>query len=1004
MRALLVWLLTLLAVPSSLEARRLPVKTYTTADGLARDYILCIVQDSHGFLWFCTAEGLSRFDGYRFTNYNTEHGLPANRVTAFVEGRGNVYWLATTDGVCRFDPAASEKSKFHCFPVHGEHGVPRPSVLLEDRDGGIWSGSSHDGLYYLAPGEFAFRRISLRLDGQPDDQLVNALLLDRHGSLWIATPNGLYRRDADGTEQGYLNDLSISSVTEDRAGRLWAGTGLGLFRFDSVPRKVEPGRIRMYTVNDGLPSARVESLLETSDGTLWVATDGGLAEWVPGGSTPGREFQSYSMTEGLAAKSVGPLAEDRDGNLWVGTRGFGVMKVAHRGFSVFTELDGIPSVDALIQTQKGEMCALFRGADGIRVASFDGRRFASIRPGWPADLKKLGWGEAQIALQDHTGEWWIATGEGLYRFARTDRLEQLAGMHPKAIYTTRDGLLGNNIFRVYEDSKGDIWIGTIGPGREDSLACWHRATGTIQVYTEVEGLPRKPAPTSFVEDRAGNLWVSLYHGDYGGLARYRNGRFRIFTAAEGVRGHPATLFLDSGGRLWLGTSRSLVRIDHPTDENPRCTVYTTAHGLASDDIAGITEDRWGRTYLTTGRGIDRFEPQPNGLAHIKHYATADGLAPGAVGLAFRDSQGTLWFNSPLGLAQFVPTLDRIEAPPPVLLTGLSIAGVPQPLSDLGQSSVSGVRLAQNPLRIDYVGLGFLPGEALRYQYKLEGADQDWSAATDQRTVIYARLAPGTYRFLVRAVASDGAVSAQPASAVFTVLPPLWRTWWFLLACALATFSIAYAVYRYRVAQLLAVANVRTRIATDLHDDIGASLSQIAVLSEVARRTAGRPQARNNGPLSEIAGISRELVDSMSDIVWAINPEHDRLSNLVYRMRRFASDVLGGQGIGLEFRSGVAEHDLRIGADVRRQVYLIFKEGIHNIARHSEATKVEVEFGHEGQNLVLRLRDNGKGFEASREYDGHGLLSMRKRAASLGGCVDFELAAGQGTTLTLTVRP
>ena len=428
----------------------------------------------------------------------------------------------------------------------------------------------------------------------------------------------------------------------------------------------------------------------------------------------------------------------------------------------------------------------------------------------------------------------------------------------------------------------------------------------------------------------------------------------------------------------MGTSsRGLIRIDDPTAERPRFTVYGTAQGLSSSAIVAFTEDRWGRLYAATGRGIDRFAPQPAGLGRVQRFTSADGVAPGALDLAFRDGQDNLWFSTPLGLSQFVPTEDRPQAPPPVLVTGLSVGGVAQAVSDLGQSAVTGLRFAQRPLRVDYVGLGFQPGLALRYEYMLEGADRDWSAPTDQRTVIYASLAPGNYRFRVRALAGDGASSPRPAEVEFTVLPPVWRTWWFLLACGTAIGLTIYALHRYRVAQVLAVANVRTRIATDLHDDIGASLSQIAVLSEVARR--GSANGRNGAPLAEIAGISRELVDSMSDIVWAINPEHDRLSNLVYRMRRFATDLLGGQGIALQFHSSVADHDLRIGANVRRQIYLIFKEAIHNVARHSCARRVEVDLDRDGDYLALRVGDDGRGFDVRAESDGHGLASIRRNA-------------------------
>jgi two-component sensor histidine kinase len=761
---------------------------------------------------------------------------------------------------------------------------------------------------------------------------------------------------------------------------------------------------RVYGVTDGLPSQRVESLLEASDGKLWIGTSDGLALWTPAAiptSPIGRpEFQGFTPAQGLNAKAVGAMAEDGDGNLWMATFGSGAMKMARNGFTTYTEADGAPFVQSFAVSRQGEMCALFREKGGARIGRFDGSRFVDVKPAWPRDITYFGWGRGQALVQDGAGEWWIATGHGLCRFARADSVAGLAGAAPAAVYTRRDGLPGDEIFAVFADSGGGIWIGTIGLEKQDGMALWDRNSGRLRVFSEADGLPKKPVPTAFAEDRAGNIWAALYHG---GLARYRQGRFTVFDEHDGVSGFIESLFVDSQGRLWAGTSSlGLIRVDDPTADRPRFEVYGLAQGLSSSAINTFTEDRWGRLYAATGRGIDRFTPQSGSLGRVQRFTTADGVASGELDLAFRDRQDNLWFSTALGLSQFVPVEEPPRPAPPVLVTGLSAGGVAQALSDLGQSAVTGLRFPQLPLRVDYVGLGFQPGGALRYQYMLEGPDTGWSAPTDQRAVIYAGLAPGTYRFRVRALAADGASSPQPALVEFTILPPLWRTWWFLLSCGSAAALLVYALHRYRLAQVLALANVRTGIATDLHDDIGASLSQIAVLSEVARRGSGK-ELRNGAPLAEIAGISRELVDSMSDIVWAINPEHDRLSNLVYRMRRFATDLLGGQGIALQFRSSVADRDLRIGANVRRQIYLIFKEGIHNIARHSGARRVEIELDRDGDYLILRIADDGRGFDVAAESEGHGLLSIRKRAASLGAEVEWQSGADRGTTLRMRVR-
>jgi len=246
----------------------------------------------------------------------------------------------------------------------------------------------------------------------------------------------------------------------------------------------------------------------------------------------------------------------------------------------------------------------------------------------------------------------------------------------------------------------------------------------------------------------------------------------------------------------------------------------------------------------------------------------------------------------------------------------------------------------------------------------------------------------------------GVVSASPAALPFTILLPIWRRWWFLSVAGITLATIIYALYRYRVAQLLAVERMRNRIAADLHDDIGASLSQIAIISEVARCRINGIDPRAAGPLSEISSMSSELVDAMSDIVWAINPKHDRLSNLEHRMRRFASDVLSARGIELDFQAGAGHDELRVGTDLRRQVFLIFKETVNNVARHSGCTRAEVEFKVVEDDLFLRVTDNGKGFYPFARAEGNGLLNIRKRAADLHGTVMLESAPNQGTTLKL----
>jgi len=356
-----------------------------------------------------------------------------------------------------------------------------------------------------------------------------------------------------------------------------------------------------------------------------------------------------------------------------------------------------------------------------------------------------------------------------------------------------------------------------------------------------------------------------------------------------------------------------------------------------------------------------------------------------------------------GVVRLAPAADTRPASPPVLIDGLRVRGEPQLVSALGEQRMALADLApdRNQLQIDFLALAFGFGEILRYQYRLEGADADWSAWSDQRTVTYASLAPGRYTFDVRAVNSDGIVSDRPASIGFTILRPLWLRWWFLTLDALAVGLMVYAVYRYRFVRLVEMANMRTRIATDLHDDIGANLTRIALLSELTPRTPADPRSPPmEGRLGSIATIARESVASMSDIVWAINPARDNLLDLIRRMRRHAEEIFVLRDIELQFRA--PETSVKLGVDVRRDLLLIFKEAISNIARHAHCSRVEIDLRLEGSRLVLEIVDNGVGFDSALDSEGQGLMSMKRRAQRLRGTLAIVSRAGLGTSLTLAI--
>ena len=992
---------------ASASAERLPLKNYTTADGLPHNEINRIVRDSRGFLWVCTPDGLTRYDGYGFTTYTTEQGLPNRGIEDLLEARDGRYWIATAAGLVRFDPAAAQP--FAVVPVRdGDSATTLVTMLLEDRGGVVWAGTTR-GLYRLdeAAGAAELRPVDIGIPHANRDQ-ANVLsgAAARDGSIWIGTPSGLYRRWPDGHAARYtrtdgLPDDFIHDVVEDRRGRLWVATRYeGLFELAAGTGREAPTVRRSYSVAQGLPTRWIFTIFEGAAGQLWLGTNAGLVRFSPDARAPDDVFHAYSTSHGFTSKEITAISEDTGGNLWLGTNTGGVMRLALSGFTTYSETDGVAAANAIFEDRAGTLCV--RGADAVvqatRFGCFDGRRFVWFTP--PGLGPYLGWVSEQVTLQTAIGEWWLASGNGVYRFAATARFSDLQHARPLASYTVRDGLAAPQVFRLFEDSRGDVWISTIS-SETNGLAIWERATARVRSLGGVPGLPSltQELPRSFGEDARGSVWI----GFGGGLARYSGDHVRFFTAADGLPpGAIMSIHADDAGRLWLASSRSgIVRVDDPSSDRARFVAYGTAQGLSSSRTEVVTSDRYGRIYVATGRGLDRLDPA---TGRIAHFTSADGLAPGIVRAAYRDRRGTLWFGMTGGLSRFTPGPQLHHAPPPILVSRLLVAGSPHPVPAIGAHAVTlpDLASAQNHLQIEFLGLDFSSGEPLRYQYKLEGADPDWSAPGAAMSVNYANLAAGRYRFLVRGVAADGTTSSDPATVAFVVLRPMWQRWWFVTLVAAAAGAAAYAAYRARMAQMLRVASVRTRIATDLHDDIGANLTRIAILSEVARQQLTGPAASPDGPLASIAGISRESIASLSDIVWAVNPQHDHLDDLVRRMRRHAEELFTTRGVVVNFHAP-DEHDLALGAAVRRGAFLIFKESVSNVARHAGCSSVSIDVAVHGRALVIEVADDGRGFDPrAAAHDGEGLSSMTRRAERLGGALEVTAAPGVGTRVQATI--
>jgi signal transduction histidine kinase/ligand-binding sensor domain-containing protein len=994
-----------LLLPLLVHAEKLPIRIYRTGDGLALDSVSAIATDKYGYVWIGTWEGISRFDGNEFFNYGQAEGLPADGVSSFLTTRDGVQWIGTIKGLCRYNPEShSAGERFTVYQPSEVRESQKIMGLAEDRDGSILCGT-WTGLFRLrrSPFEAKFEKVDV---GESNGDALEHLLVDRAGVLWFATDHGLYRRapgaglERFGKRNGLPSD-SIGGLVEDRAGRLWVGTDHGLCVLTAHPDPRGPAVAAVY-----LPrTARVYALLEGSDGTIWAGTTEGLWKSFPG-SPPGQVqgFQGYGLSNGLSNDVLTALGEDRDGNLWLGSETGGAMKIARGGMRTYDEADGLRSTSfgALLQDRTGHLMAITGASGKSFLQRFDGAAFTAI-PLHPGG-SELGWGASQLGFEDHTGDWWLATAHGLYRFPHIDLMKDLQHTRPKAMYSTRNGLPGDLIFRVFEDSRDDIWISSFGnPG--NGLSRWQRSTGLVHCFSRDPGFGDQ-APSVFGEDRNGAVWIGFFSSR---IAKFWNNHFVYFAPADNRKmGSIYDIFTDHNGRLWIATGHGLVRIDDPSPDQPSFKFYTTEQGFSSNSPFCLGEDLFGRLYAASRRGLDRLNP--DGL--VEHFTTADGLALGLPVAMLRDRQGALWFGNKQGLSRWLPDPPQRNSPPPILIRGVRVRGIPQPISELGSSVIPPFSLSnsQNQLQFDFVSITFRPAERRRYQYKLENVDTDWRP-TASNSVNYASLPPGSYRFLVRAVDSAGAVSAPPAIAVFTILPPYWESIWFRLLALLALSATLYAAYRARLRGMTERVKLRyeerlderARIARELHDTLLQSLAGVSL--------------QLDGVAKKIGSSSEEAASQIRVVRQQVDASFREARQKVQDLR---SPMLQGRAMPEVLREAleqmVADYSIRLqvivngqprplGEELDETVLRIGQEAVANAVRHSQASQIEVSLTFGDDSLDLRIRDNGRGFEVGEAQGrmGHwGLRNMRERAQRIGGQFTIKTAPGHGTEIEAIV--
>ena len=1019
-------------------------KRLTTAEGLSENSAYCLLQDRRGFLWIGTQDGLNRYDGAGVTVFRPAQrssdttALASGFILALAPEPGSgAMWVATGGGgVARFDPVTEQ---FRSYRTGGRRpsGLPSDFVrtVFVDKAGTVWAGTE-GGLARFDARARRFRPVRLRPD--PADApsyltdpgadarraAIHSLAQMPDGRLWVGTGDGrlayvddranclrtAWRPPAD--EAGgapTVGQRAISALLADRW-RLWIGTeGDGLRAFEPAT-----GRLRTYRPTghpDALPAPGVRCLLRDRAGQLWIATSGGLSRYNPltDSFLTTRHNPGYPSTS-LPDDAVTALVQDRTGQLWVATES-GVAVFANQP-GTFARVPGAPPDIWAIAPDSGGRVWLGSETRGVLLA----RPGADAPPaelpigagaGLPNGFVRALWPEQ--ANQRPTGRLWIgmqAHGLACYDPA-TGQIRRFRH-NPRDTATLADDYVRG----ISQDRAGRLWVGT-----EGGLSVLDPATGRGHSFranpADPQALPSNYVRQAF-EDRDGRIWVTTGGGGLALLDAARRGRFTVFRHDPN---RPASLPVDfvrcivqtRDGHLWLGTEGGgLARLD---DARPsgRFRVWRAAtDGLPADVIYAIVEDAAGFLWLTTNRGLARFDPTHG---TFRRYDSRDGLVRDEfnAGAGARAPTGHLYFGGPGGVLSFHPdSLRTNRVAPTVVLTGLRVFDerIRLPDSAIGARRVLRLRPTQNFLTFEFASPNLRLPEKNRYAYRLRGLDNRWITIDGHRPEArVTNRAPGKYTFEVKAANNDGVWTAAPTVLKIIIPPPWYRAWWFRLGLLLAFLLLLWAAYQVRVNQLLALERVRHGIARDLHDDMGSTLSSISILSQIARQHHQHGRAEQvAGLLTQIGESSGRMLDSMDDIVWAINPAHDGLDTVTTRMRIFASDVLEARGIDFAFTVAPAVLDHRLEMRARREFFLIFKELVNNLAKYAQCQTASIALDVEQRHLVLRVEDDGIGFDTSAPArgSGNGMTNIRTRAAALRARLDFRTAPGQGTKVALRV--
>lgn len=955
------------------KAQRFPFYNLNVENGLIQSQARAVVQDKSGHLWIGTLGGLSRYDGKNFTSYTVRNGMLNNTVLSLAIDTKDNIWIGSPKGISKYD---GKKFKHFVLQTPEKANINSVSDIVTSGDK-VWC-IAYDKIFTIQNDNVS--QIAL-----PDNGISATCIFHDNGDLWAGSNKGVvYHYHNKQWDSLVINDAAlpfkphILNIYKDSKNGIWVGTNVGAYR-------VSGNHIGIATLRgQPLYSPGIFSICEDKQANIWFGTGFGAFR------IKDSSIAICNKKNGLTDNAISQMMCDKEGNIWMASDGQGVFRFSGAQFSVVDEAAGLKS--AQIMSIGSLFGKLYFGTydEGLYVFENGKANAVKMPPNAASGI---------TAIHVRNNEMWIGTRSGLWKYN---------GTQFKAV---NSALLSGLVRCMYTDTQNRLWIGL------NSSIVLYDSNTFRSIGSQTSSIE------SFINIGKDSILIATAND---GLKLFTNNNIYPFKTNAAPDSASIQCMTLKGKELWLGTSdNGLICYNIQTKTS---FVINKSNGLQSDFIYNIIVDNDGNIWTGTGYGIHKLHRKAG-----KYVVTFYGKEQGIYGMesnhnaVLKMPDSSIWFGTTNGAVHFNPhpsSKTIVPQPISVVLQSVKLFGDNINDSSYYDSLANWYNVPlqlqlpyrKNNITFSFQGITLTGSEQLKYRYRIEGLEAQWSDWSAVNTITYSALPPGKYKLQVQCTAGDSS-DIKLLSYPFEIITPFHKTSWFRLvilgACILLGITIQYIVNKRKQNRLALLerlrreeqTKVRERTAEDFHDEIGNKLTRINVLTNVLKNKIGDSTPDAKRIIDQIQDNTGQLYGGTRDILWSLKPSNDSLYEILHRLRDFGGELFQDTEIDFEF-SGTDEgwKNYKLPLDISRNLIMIFKEALNNCLKYAGATKVALHAELKPNNVLhLELKDNGKGFDMDSIKRGHGIDNMNVRARRLNGKLYIDAHEGMGTVISLSFK-